>query len=50
MAASRRNSRLIRVGANSGSVRTALVRRYQSRGMSRDEAVAEALVDSALEQ
>ena len=40
----------IRVGANSGSVRTALVRRYQSRGMSRDEAVAEALVDSALEQ
>ena len=40
----------IRVGANSGSGRTALVRRYQSRGMSRDEAVAEALVDSALEQ
>ncbi len=40
----------IRVGANSGSIRSALLRKFQERGMNHDEAVAEALVESALEQ
>ena len=40
----------IRVGANSGSVRPALLHKFESQGMSRDEAMAEALVESALEQ
>ncbi len=40
----------IRVGANSGSVRPALLRKFELQGMSRDEAMAEALVESALEQ
>ena len=40
----------IRVGANSGSVRPALLHKFQSQGMNRDEAMAEALVESALEQ
>ena len=40
----------IRVGANSGSIRPARIKKLQDDGMSHDEAIAEALVESALEQ
>lgn len=40
----------IRVGANSGSVRPALIRKFADQGMNHDDALAEALVESALEQ
>jgi (E)-4-hydroxy-3-methylbut-2-enyl-diphosphate synthase len=40
----------IRVGANSGSVRPALVQKCIANGMNHDDAIAEALVESALEQ
>ncbi len=40
----------IRVGANSGSVRPQLVRKFMENGMPHDEAMAEALVTSAAEQ
>ncbi len=40
----------IRVGANSGSLRPSVIRRMISKGMSHDDAIAEALVQSALEE
>ena len=40
----------IRVGANSGSIRPALIKKFREQGMSHEEAIAEALVESALEQ
>lgn len=40
----------IRVGANSGSLRPARIRKFREQGMTHEEAIAEALVESALEQ
>ena len=40
----------IRIGANSGSIKTAFMEEKLSKGLSREEALCEALVDSALEQ
>lgn len=40
----------IRVGANGGSIRPALLREFLLRGLSHDEALAEALVESALHE
>ncbi len=40
----------IRVGANSGSIRPARIKKFREQGMSHEEAIAEALVESALEQ
>ena len=40
----------IRVGANSGSLRPAVVREMAAKGLDHDEAIAEALVESALRE
>ena len=40
----------IRVGANSGSLRPALIREMEEKGLDRDEAVAEALAESAIRE
>ena len=40
----------IRVGANSGSLRPAVVREMTAKGLDHDEAIAEALVESALRE
>ncbi len=40
----------IRVGANSGSIRPTRIKKFREQGMTHEEAIAEALVESALEQ